>query len=112
MRTFIALGTLLALTLIAPAANAQTTGPAGTSVHRHPVQRTLRSFQQRIRQGVRGGSLTTAETRALRTRMAALRQDTAQLRRAGARPTLEQRQHLRQQFRQTNRAIYRAKHGR
>jgi Spy/CpxP family protein refolding chaperone len=112
MRKLTALGTLLTLTLIAPAAYAQTTLPAGTPVHRHPVQRTLMSFQQRIRQGVRGGSLTTEETRALRTRMSALRQEAARLRQSGTPPTLEQRQHLRQQLRQTNRAIYRAKHGR
>jgi hypothetical protein len=109
MRKLIALGTLLTITLIAPIASAQT--PA---TPHHPTQpaRMMHSFQQRIRQGVRSGSLTPTELRALRTRMSSLRTEMTQLRNAGVPPPPEQRRHLRQQLRQTNRAIYLAKHNR
>src|SRR5882757_1996923 len=88
-----AIVTLLALGLIAPTVSAQATSASGTASHPR-LQRVLRANGQRIRKGVRAGKIDTAELAKLRADKVALRGQIRELRQAGIKPTVEQRQAL------------------
>ena len=93
----------LCLLGVSYSASAQTATPGITARQRNE--------QSRIRQGVRSGELTRAEAARLKGREAEIRQDKRAAKADGV-VTRDERQDIRQDERQTSRAIYRQKHDR
>ena len=94
--------TLLAIAVFSTAAytsNAQTSARVST----------VRSDRQRIKQGVKSGELTKAETARLAARTAKLRNERAAYKADGV-VTAEERKDYRQDKKKVSRRIYRQKH--
>ena len=98
MQTKFLLATALLLSLTVTNADAQ-------------VRRTARHQQVRIKQGVRSGELTRAETRNLAHDQKEIRQEVKSAKADGV-VTRDEKQDIRQDQRHANRKIFRKKHNR
>jgi hypothetical protein len=87
-------------------------GPVAAQTRQTPEARVTRQralMATRIRQGVRAGQLTRDEVAMIRQRLQAFRAEAQRLRANGT-LTREDRQALRQQWRQISRLVYRSRH--
>ena len=94
--------------LVALAAPAAAQVPAAPRPHAQAAAPRAPHFQERIRDGVRTGQLTRAETRQIRRHLRAFRAAAVRFRQDGLTPA--ERMRLRLGLRRINREIYRLRH--